>query len=299
VDLRRALAAGLVCLAAAACGGSGTPSAPGSPSAAGHPCTGAAPPARFAHVILIVMENHGFDQVAGHSPFLNALAHRCGLAAGYHAVAHPSLPNYLALTSGSTQGLVGQDCSPGSGCQSGGQSIFSQTSWRAYAESMSGRCALTNSGDYAPRHNPAVYYTRVKGECATADVPLTELPGDLRRGRLAPYTFIAPNLCSDEHNCGVSNGDAWLARWIPRLTSSAVYRSAATAIFITYDEDDRGENNHVYTVVVARSVRPGTVSETPFTHYSMLRTNEQLLGLPPLGDAATAASMAAAFHLAG
>ena len=147
------------------------------------------------------MENHGFDQVSGHSPFLNALAHRCGLAAAYHAVAHPSLPNYLALTSGSTQGLVGQDCSPGSGCQSGGPSIFSQTPWRAYAESMTGRCALTNSGDYAARHNPAVYYTRVKGECATADVPLTELPGDLRSGRLSPYTFIAPNLCSDEHNC--------------------------------------------------------------------------------------------------
>jgi phosphatidylinositol-3-phosphatase len=250
-------------------------------------------------VILIVMENHGFDQVSGHSPFLNALARRCGLAAAYHAVAHPSLPNYLALTSGSTQGLVGQDCSPGSGCQSGGQSIFSQTSWRAYAESMSGPCALTNSGDYAPRHNPAVYYTRVKGECATGDVPLTELPGDLRSGRLAAYTFIAPNLCSDEHDCGVSNGDAWLARWIPRLTSSAVYRRGATAIFITYDEDDRGEDNRVYTVVAARSVRPGTVSETPFTHYSMLRTNEQLLGLPPLGEAATAASMAAAFHLAG
>jgi len=86
---------------------------------------------------------------------------------------------------------------------------------------------------------------------------------------------------------------------VPRLTSSAVYRSGATAIFITYDEDDRGEDNRVYTVVAARSVRPGTVSETPFTHYSMLRTNEQLLGLPPLGDAATAASMAAAFHLAG
>ena len=286
-----------MCLAAA-CGGSGTPSAPGSPSAAGHPCTGAEPPARFAHVIVIVMENHGFDQVAGHSPFLNALAHRCGLAAGYRAVAHPSLPNYLALTSGSTQGLVGQDCSPGSSCQSGGESIFSQTPWRAYAESMTGRCALTNSGDYATRHNPAVYYTRVKGECARADVPLTELPGDLRGGRLAPYTFITPNLCSDEHNCGVSNGDAWLARWMSSLTSSAVYGRGATAIFITYDEDDRGEDNRVYTVVVAPSVRPGTVSETPFTHYSMLRTNEQLLGLPPVGDAATAASMAAAFHLA-
>jgi len=139
----------------------------------------------------------------------------------------------------------------------------------------------------------------VKGECATADVPLTELPRDLRSGRLAPYTFIAPNLCNDEHNCGVSGGDAWLARWIPRLTSSALYRRGATAIFITYDEDDHAEGNHVYTVVVARSVRPGTVSETPFTHYSMLRTNEQLLGLPPLAEAAAAASMAAAFHLAG
>jgi phospholipase C len=297
VDLRRALAAGLVCLAAA-CGGSATPSAPGSPAAAGHPCTGAEPPAQFAHVILIVMENHGFDQVAGHSPFLNALAHRCGLAADYHAVAHPSLPNYLALTSGSTQGLVGQDCSPGPGCRSGAASIFGQTPWRAYAESMTGRCGLANSGDYAARHNPAVYYTRVSARCRSADVPLAQLPGDLRSGRLAPYTFIAPNLCSDEHNCAVSDGDAWLARWMPRLTGSAVYRLGATAIFITYDEDDYGEDNRVYTVVVARSVRPGTVSETPFTHYSMLRTNEELLGLPPLGEAATAASMTGAFHLA-
>jgi phospholipase C len=294
MDLRRALAAGLVCLAAA-CGGSGTP---GTPAAAGHPCTGAAPPARFAHVILIVMENHGFDQVAGHSPFLNALAHRCGLAADYHAIAHPSLPNYLALTSGSTQGRVGSDCSPGPGCSNGGESIFSQTPWRAYAESMTGSCGLSNSGDYAPRHNPAVYYTRVAARCRSADVPLSQLAGDLRSGHLAPYTFIAPNLCSDEHDCAVSDGDAWLARWIPRLTGSAVYRRGATAIFITYDEDDHAEGNHVYTVVVARSVRPGTVSQTPFTHYSLLRTNEELLGLPPLGDAATAASMTGAFHLA-
>jgi phosphatidylinositol-3-phosphatase len=297
VDLRRALAAGLVCLAAA-CGGSATPAAPGVPARAGHPCTGAEPPARFAHVILIVLENHGFDQVAGHSPFLNALAHRCGLAAGYRAVAHPSLPNYLALTSGSTQGLAGQDCSPGPACRSSGASIFSQTPWRAYAESMSGRCRLTNAGNYAARHNPAIYYTRVAARCATADVPLSALPDDLRSGHLAPYSFIAPNLCSDEHDCAVSNGDAWLARWLPRLTASSVYRSGDTAIFITYDEDDYGEGNRVYTVVVARSVRPGTVSETPFTHYSMLRTNEQLLGLPPLGEAASAASMARAFHLA-
>ncbi len=288
--------AGLVCLAAA-CGGGGT-TTPGSPARAGHPCTGAPAPARFAHVILIVMENHGFDQVAGHSPYLNALARRCGLAADYHAVTHPSLPNYLALTSGSTQGLDGSDCSPGPGCRSGGPSIFGQTRWRAYAESMPGNCVRSNSGDYAPRHNPAVYFTRVAAACAAADVPLTGLARDLRRGRLPAYTFIAPNLCSDEHDCPVARGDAWLARWVPRITSSPAYRSGQTALFITYDEDDHNEANRVYTVVAARSVRPGTVSRRTFTHYSMLRTQEQLLGLPALGRAASAASLASAFHLA-
>ena len=289
--------AGLVCLAAA-CGGGGS-TTPGSPARTGHPCTGAAPPSRFAHVILIVMENHGFGQVAGHSPFLNALAHRCGLAAGYHAVTHPSLPNYLALTSGSTQGLAGSDCSPGVGCRSGGPSIFGQTRWRAYAESMPGHCGRSNSGGYAPRHNPAVYFTRVAAACAGDDVPLTELPRDLRSGHLAAYMFIAPNLCSDEHDCGVAQGDAWLAKWVPRITSSPAYRSGQTALFITYDEDDHNEENRVYTVVAARSVRPGTLSRQRFTHYSMLRTQEQLLGLPALGQAASATSMARAFHLAG
>ena len=111
------------------------------------------------------MENHGFTQIDGHSPFLNALARRCGLASAYHAVTHPSLPNYLAMVSGSTQGLDGSDCSPGAGCQSSGESIFSQTPWRAYAESMPGPCAQENAGDYAPRHNPAVYFTRVAAAC--------------------------------------------------------------------------------------------------------------------------------------
>jgi phospholipase C len=289
-------AAGLVCLATA-CGGGGSTTA-GSPTRAGHPCSGAPAPSRYAHVILIVMENHGFDQVAGHSPFLNALARRCGLATGYHAVSHPSLPNYLALASGSTQGLAGSDCSPGGGCRGGGPSIFGQTRWRAYAESMPGHCARSNSGDYAPRHNPAVYFTRVAAACIADDVPLTELPRDLRSGRLAAYTFIAPNLCNDEHDCGVVRGDAWLARWVPRITSSPAYRSGQTALFITYDEDDHVEGNRVYTVVVAPSVRPGTVSRRRFTHYSMLRTQEQLLGVPALGRAASASSMASAFHLA-
>ena len=293
--LQRLVGLAVVVVAAAACTHGGGP--PGHPQAAGHPCTGAPPPASYEHVVTIVMENHGFTQIDGHSPFLNALARRCGLASSYHAVTHPSLPNYLAMVSGSTQGLDGSDCSPGAGCESSGESIFSQTPWRAYAESMPGPCAQENQGDYAPRHNPAVYFTRVAAACTQNDVPIAQLVPDLRSGDLAPYTFVTPNLCSDEHDCQVSDGDGWLARWVPRIVRSPAYRAGTTALFITYDEDDHNEANRVYTVVVAPSVPPGTVVTEDFTHYSLLRTQEELLGLPLLGGAASAASMRAAFHL--
>jgi len=293
--LQRLMGVVLVAVVAAACTHSGAP--PGHPHAAGRPCTGAVPPARVQHVITIVMENHGFSQVEGHSPFLNALARRCGLATDYHAVTHPSLPNYLAIVSGSTQGLDGSDCPPGAGCQTDGPSIFSQTSWRAYAESMPGACAHENAGDYAPRHNPAVYFTAVAARCAEQDVPLPRLLSDLRSGDLASYIFVTPNLCSDEHDCQISDGDRWLARWVPRIIRSPAYRDGTTVLFITYDEDDHAEDNRVYTVVVAPSVRPGTTSGEAFTHYSLLRTQEELLGLPLLGQAATATSMRAAFRL--
>jgi hypothetical protein len=245
------------------------------------------------------MENHSYGQIAGaaSAPYLNRFAHRGTLFTNMNAVSHPSLPNYLALVSGSTQGLDGSDCSPGPSCQSSGESIFSQTAWRAYAESMPGPCDQKNAGDYAPRHNPAVYFTAVAAQCAQNDLPFARLLPDLRSGDLAPYTFVTPNLCSDEHDCQVSDGDGWLARWVPRIIGSPAYRTGTTALFITYDEDDRNEANRVYTVVVAPSVPPGTIAAGDFTHYSLLRTQEELLGLPPLGQAASAASMRAAFHL--
>jgi phosphatidylinositol-3-phosphatase len=293
--LHRLVGLAVVAAAAGACTHGGGPA--GHPHAAGHPCTGATPPAHVKHVITIVMENHGFSQIAGHSPFLNALARRCGLASAYRAVTHPSLPNYLAIVSGSTQGLDGSDCSPAPGCQSDGPSIFSQTSWRAYAESMPGACGHQNAGDYAPRHNPAVYFTAVAAQCASQDLPIARLAADLRSGDLASYSFVTPNLCSDEHDCQVSDGDRWLAQWVPRIIGSPAYRDGTTVLFITYDEDDHAEENRVYTVVVAPSVAPGTVSGEGFTHYSLLRTQEELLGLPLLGQAASAGSMRGAFHL--
>ena len=269
------------------------------------PCGASAPPPRtWDHVVWIVFENKAFDQVVGsaNAPYLNELAAACGLATDYHAVAHPSLPNYIAMTSGSTQGIT-DDAAPAVHPLAAA-SIFSQLGfggWRALQESMPVNCYQTNSGLYAARHNPAAYFVDVGADCLVQDVPLGPSP-DLS----ARFTFITPNLCHDMHSspCAattaaeVAAGDSWLAGFLPAVFASPEYRSGSTAVFVTWDEDDNTAVQHVPTLVAAPAVRPGTSVATTIDHYSLLRTTEEMLGLPPeLGEAATATSMRDPFGL--
>lgn len=270
------------------------------------PCgTATAGPPVYRHVVWIVLENKRFSQIVGSpdAPYLNRLADRCGLAAGFYAEAHPSLPNYIAMTSGGTQG-IGDDSGPDSHPLSV-DSIFSQLGrgWRALEESMPANCSLSDNGFYAVRHNPAVYYTGIRSACASQDVPLTAVPDISAR-----FTFVTPNTCHDMHSSSCAHdsseqvkvGDTWLSSFLPALFATPEYRSGTTAVFVTWDEDDYSASNaqHIATLVVAPSVRPRTTSNTRFDHYALLRTTEELLGLKTfLGAAATAASMRAAFHL--
>ncbi|MDP9344309.1 MAG: alkaline phosphatase family protein, partial [Actinomycetota bacterium] len=271
--------------------------APPAAGASGHPssatpCGTAADPPAWQHVVWVVMENTGYTSIVGApaAPYLNALAGKCGLATSFFAETHPSLPNYIAMTSGSPQGIT-DDADP-SAHRLSVASIFSQlgADWRSPQESMPGNCATKSSGLYAVKHNPAAYYTNVA--CAAQDVPLADPPDVSAR-----FTFVTPNLCDDMHDCSVAKGDAWLAGWLPKVLDSPQYQAGTTAVFITWDEDDRSQGNHVATFVIAPSIPPGTTSATTFSHYSMLRTTEELLGLPALGGATTAASMRAEFHL--
>jgi hypothetical protein len=251
------------------------------------------PPATFKHVVWILMENSSYGEVIGSSdaPYLNGLAHKCGLAANYQAISHPSLPNYIALTSGSTQG-IGDDDGPSSHPLAV-PSIFSQLggAWRALDESMPSACALSDSGQYAVRHNPATYYTNIRRVCRRRDVPLAGRPNLTGR-----FTFVTPNLCDDMHSCPTHSGDAWLAGFVPKILRSRDYRAGKTVVFITWDEGSG--DNHVATLVLSRYTRPGTVSRKAFNHYSLLRTTEALLGIRrKLGEAATAADMRPAFRL--
>ena len=289
-----------------------------SPSAAASgPCGTATTPHTYQHVIWIWMENHSYSDIIGNksqAPYINSLAASCGLATDYHNTTHPSLPNYLAATSGIAQGSLPAttylDCNVSVICDMTVGSIFGQgETWKAYQESMPSNCDKSNSGEYAVRHNPAVYYTSLSG-CASRDVPYTQLATDLANSALPAFSFITPNLIDDMHDGTIAQGNAWLAKNLPAILNSKQYQAGTTAVFITWDEGSGGypiedcddttvtdASCRVPTIVISPITPVGITSGTFFDHYSLLGTTEQLLGLPKLATAASATTMTAAVHL--
>jgi hypothetical protein len=287
-------------------------------------------PGTYTHVITIFMENNSYNTIQGSSsaPYIHSLANQCGLATNYHNISHPSLPNYIAATTGANLDQVTpftSDCSPSQTCQWTGPNIFYQLNlrhrrWRNYAESMPSACDKSNSGFYAPRHNPAVYDTDLSN-CAANDVPLgttssSALLKDFASSSGAPaFAFVTPNLCNDMHGAGgcpsnsIQTGDNWLKLWLPKIASTAAYKAGHTAILLTWDEGEPGTSGEgcatntsdqgcrVVTIVIAPSVAHGKKVATLFNHYSLLKTAEDLLGLPELNQAKTAASMVKPFNL--
>jgi phosphatidylinositol-3-phosphatase len=253
-----------------------------------------------AHVAVIVMENHEYEDIirSGSAPYINSLARRYGLATGMYAITHPSLPNYLALTGGSTFG-IGSDCTD---CSVGATSLVDQleqahVSWRAYMEDLPGRPGAcftgASAGDYAKKHNPFAYYTRITrnpARCANI-VPLGQLASDERSG-LPSFLWISPNLCHDMHDCSVSTGDRFLSKLVPALLGAL---GPHGLLFLTWDEGSSGSGccrlasgGHIATIVATGGApRPARLA-TPTDHYSVLQTIEDLFKLGRLRGAACA-----------
>ena len=290
-------AAGLICALLVACqlGGCGGGRAAGPvqtrPSPVIHLHGGPA-----AHVAVIVMENEEYGSVIGSpdAPYLNRLARTYALASGMYAVSHPSLPNYLALTGGSTFG-ISSDCTS---CSVQGASIVDQLerahrSWKAYMEGIPHPCfAGAGQGEYAKKHDPFVYYTRVASRASWCRriVPLSGLAADERAGKLPRLVWITPNLCHDMHDCPVSTGDRFLSGLIPPLLSAL---GPHGVVILTWDEgssDDgccrSASGGHIATIVAGGLARRGARLPTPADHYSVLQAAEDLLGLPRLRGAA-------------
>ncbi|MEY2449601.1 MAG: phosphatidylinositol-3-phosphatase [Acidimicrobiaceae bacterium] len=256
------------------------------------------------HVIWVWMENHTAGSVFGapDAPTANRLRGQCGSSATYQSVGSPSLPNYLGATSGDTSGIA--DDAPPSDHALTSDNLFRQTraaglTSRSYEEGMTSPCQLSDSGRYAVRHNPAAYYVgeQDRAACLRDDVTLGDPTGgpladDLAHDTLPAFSFITPDLCHDTHDCPVADGDQWLTQWLPFLLDSTAYRGGTTIVFVVWDEP-----TPMPLLVIAAHVPPGTVTVEPFDHYSLLRTTEELLGLPLLGQAARAQTMRTAFSL--
>jgi hypothetical protein len=288
----RTLAALLALACLAACGGSGAPAAQPAPTAA----TPARPAARTAsRVVTIVLENEELDHVIGDpaAPYLTRLARRGGLATASFGVAHPSLPNYLALTSGSTWGIA-SDCTD---CSIPGPTIADQLAtaglrWRAYAEALPSPCFTgAGAGRYAKRHVPFLYERRLVRDPRACGhvVGFPRLDADLRTRSLPAYALIVPDLCHDMHDCPVRTGDRFLAGLVPRVLRAL---GPHGLLIVTFDEGDTGagccggsDGGRIATIVAGPDVRPGSDSARPVDQYGVLRTTEQALGLPLLGHA--------------
>jgi hypothetical protein len=259
-----------------------------------------------SHTVVIVLENRELSEVVGaaKSSVFDELAATGALAVDYHAVAHPSLPNYLALIGGSTFG-IDEDCTD---CQASGANLATQLSaaglsWRAYMGSMPRPCfGGAESGDYAKRHNPFLYFPSVADNpklCAN-DVPEGELSEQLAKGELPAFSWISPNLCDDAHSCDLGDAEDYLRKLIPRLRRELGPRGI---LAITFDEGSsnasccgNADGGRVATILIGPEVRRGVRLHGAYSHYSLLATLEDRFGLDRLRNARTAAPMTAAFE---
>jgi phosphatidylinositol-3-phosphatase len=249
-------------------------------------CAGSPAPSKSAtrHVFVIVMENKS-PQEALSGTFTASLASSYAEASNYRAVAHPSVPNYLALSSGSTWGVTDDSYHALPRQDIGDQLTKAAVAWRAYMEGLGGGGCLDSPVPYDPGHNPFAFYG---GACPPNVVPLTSLAADLS-GNTPLFTWITPDMCHDEHSCDVAVGDAWLQQTVGMITASRAW-AANGVLFIVWDEDDGSAGNRVLSLVVAPHQRHRASSQ-PYTHYSLLATIEDLLGVGRLGQARGAKSM--------
>ncbi|MGH3095573.1 MAG: alkaline phosphatase family protein [Streptosporangiales bacterium] len=262
--------------------------------------------AGVSKLLVIVLENHSAQQASEQMPHLARLAHQYGRATSWYAVAHPSLPNYLEMTGGSTFG-VSDDADPPAHPLSG-PSVFGQLAGHghhvaAYAEDMPSNCAPANENDYAVRHNAWTYFTdpAERQLCRAHDMPSgTTSSGNLRdavdHGTLPAYAQLIPNVCHDGHDCPLGEADTWLGQWMDVIRSGPDFTSGRLAVVVTFDEDDDNADNHVLTVVAAKQLHHAVVGQK-MTHASLAAAPSRMVGLPPLRDAKGSPDLLKAFGL--
>ena len=245
------------------------------------------------HIVIVILENHGFDQIIGSSaaPYINSLANDTAsiLFTSSYGITHPSQPNYLALYSGSTQGVTDDAIPAGNPFTSpnlGSQLINSGFTFVTYSEDLpaDGFNGET-SGDYARKHNPVTNWmgNGLNQVSPAINQPFTAFPTDFTL--LPTVCFVIPNLQNDMHNgtdpTTITTGDSWISTY---LNSYVQWAKKNNSLFIlTFDEDDTSGSNQIASILTGQMIVPGIFS-TAINHYSILHTIEKIFGLPFIGD---------------
>lgn len=238
------------------------------------------------HVIVIVMENHSYDQ-ARIAPYTAGLIAQYSSCSASYALTHPSQPNYIALWSGAFQGVTNDNCPPagapysaenlGHACEAAG------LTWRAYSEGLPsvGYAGCSATGGYVRRHCPWTHFSNLNHQ---NERPYTDLALDIAADALPNLAFVIPNQCNNTHDCPVTTGDTWLANNVPAMIAAL---GPNGCLILTWDEDDSGHGNHILTLFAGPTVKSGFVSPGTVTHYNVLRTICEAIGIAPMGAATT------------
>jgi phospholipase C len=238
-----------------------------------------------ARVALVIFES----PFVADKGWLAAAAKRGGTATNAHGETNPSFGNYLAMLSGSTQGVSDDDISHG---PFGGRTLVGQledagVSWKAYFNAMPGPCydiagEHDEYGKYAKRHNPFLFFTEIiedKESCAAHVVPGKELTADMAAGRLPQLVWLTPDLCQQAHDCGVDAADRWMAQALPPLIEALGPKGV---LIVTSDEDTRYRDT-IPMITLGPLAEPGAKLDTKIDHRALLATMQDLLGVSRLG----------------
>jgi hypothetical protein len=248
---------------------------------------------RYSHIVVVMEENHSYSQIIGsaQAPYINSLARRGALFTNSHAITHPSEPNYVAITSGSTYGLTSDQCPfSTSKANLGSELIAAKLSYADYSQSMPSQAYEgCISGEYARKHNPAANYTDLP---ASVNRTFAQFPSSSRFASLPTVSFVDPNLLSDMHDGTVAAGDSWLKKHMSSYLTWAM--SHNSLLIVTWDENNGSPGNKIATIFAGAHVKAGRYGER-VTHYRVLRTLEKAYGLKALGRSASTTPITDAF----
>lgn len=247
---------------------------------------------RYDHVVVAVFENEDYGSIIGSrsAPTFNQLAAQGALLTGSHGVTHPSQPNYLALFSGSQQGVTDDSCPiklTGKANLATDLLAHGRT-FKGYAESLpSTGYSGCSSGNYARKHAPWADFNNVP---RSLQVPFSQFPRDFTK--LPTVSFVIPNMCNDMHDCSVGTGDKFVRNHLMAYAQWA--KSHNSLLVLTFDEDDFTSVNKIPTVLVGQHVKVGRFGQRT-NQYNLLSTLTDMYGLTPISTAAHKPPLTAVF----